>query len=1292
MSHLPYRSHTPPTPMSGTIRPPNIPEILVSRKPVSTATRVPRQHRGSVSTSSGPRDSSPKPGSHSTHSLQPHIASGEPEQDPQKACEDCESDGMPIWNCSNCGMNFCDACWTKQAPHKPGRKGPDGLPHEKADPAIVKRLKNIFTPPVDHAGQQTLHMEDEDTTWFGTAREDGKPVLQDYGRYPAIMADSNTGDFNYRYPQLVSFIGKTGAGKSTLIKMLIDQRGRKNQSPEWEFPSPVVGSLSNANVPTSGDVHLYSDPGSYAGEYPMLYADCEGLEGGENLPMSAQYRNAASAPLKEKDRDNTIHHRKLRKVSHGLRCTAHDIMWQDSPEKSKRQYAVNELYPRLLYTFSDVIVFVLRNPKTFECTVLSLLITWAASSLEKSVNQPTLPHAVIALNATDLKVDQREWDPEYATRTLMNTVSRAIHRDPVYKYLRDQWQDRGKNIHTMQDLLECYYSSITVLIDDQIQKLQRVLNLRCNESLHSKKRSRMLSNSDNLNVYLQCAFGHFSRDLHTPFDFMDVSSRINPIPSDFGGNILKLSVALIKIRANPVEIFEELSYMIASCILLDCVRLNLKGTADQIFEKRYLVHCEYALQGFCAIFWPCTFQHPKRGRCVNVSQRHNKGHQNARQEPYTLLSTVKQHADFVSARGQIIGSGLYQSDFTFKNLVDDWYRHLKRHLKSFQAKLDQETGASANVDELNVMTKIHHANINEFYRGFGGAQNFINHSTCFCCLADLAEHPLPCGHILCTRCIKGFGTAHKTVSGVYFVSSCPLHHRGPVFQVPWQVSFKPQLAGVRVLSLDGGGMRGIVILEVLRKLQEELGNSIPILDFFDLVAGTSTGGILALGLGLKNWSVDHCTKMFLNMVDRAFTPKILGLGGVKFGTTKYRTQPLQDALRDTFKEEMIFGGKFETPKSGRKVAVTSSNDTGGQAVIFTNYNRAASDQVDYKLDRPDHPDNDLKIWEAARATFAAPTYFKPFVNSRTKEGYLDGAVLHNNPVQIAHYESKLLWPDSEDLHPDILLSIGTGHHDLDTDGHLDPSRDGRGSQIRRVINQIKPKSSYSALSAFPQHENWIQVVTKRVQDQLDTELRWKKFRKDIVGNSCNITAARYIRINPETELRTPNMDDKSQVHDLQDEVRSKLRTHGMSVEIEAITHRLVASSFYFEKSGPLREAGDRITIQGNIRCRFDAGSTNLRNLGRYIQGLQTPTFQPYLIVHEVNYHETVHKIYITDEVILDMVHRGSFQLESIAITATSESALLSIDLHLIGGKNQQHQYSSTPISGFPRSFGEKKVL
>ena len=100
----------------------------------------------------------------------------------------------------------------------------------------------------------------------------------------------------------------------------------------------------------------------------------------------------------------------------------------------------------------------------------------------------------------------------------------------------------------------------------------------------------------------------------------------------------------------------------------------------------------------------------------------------------------------------------------------------------------------------------------------------------------------------------------------------------------------------------------------------------------------STGGILALGLGIKNWPVDQCMDLFLKLVDKAFTPKFLG--GVSFGTTKYRTQPLEEALRDSFKTEALFGGRREVPPAGRrKVVVTSAKDTAEQAVIFTNYNR-----------------------------------------------------------------------------------------------------------------------------------------------------------------------------------------------------------------------------------------------------------------------------------------------------------------------------------------------------------------
>jgi hypothetical protein len=163
----------------------------------------------------------------------------------------------------------------------------------------------------------------------------------------------------------------------------------------------------------------------------------------------------------------------------------------------------------------------------------------------------------------------------------------------------------------MKDLLECYYSSITVvripgegrymLIDEQVTKLRQVVTHRCIESFNAKRRSRMLSNSENLNVYLQCAFDHFSQDLHTPFDFMDISFKINPIPLDFGGNILKLAVAMKAQFGDPTKIFKELSHMVASCILLDCVRQDLKGITvyhhgympcrQQSTKPKVLIHC-----------------------------------------------------------------------------------------------------------------------------------------------------------------------------------------------------------------------------------------------------------------------------------------------------------------------------------------------------------------------------------------------------------------------------------------------------------------------------------------------------------------------------------------------------------------------------------------------------------------------------------------------------------------------------------------------------------------------------
>ena len=131
--------------------------------------------------------------------------------------------------------------------------------------------------------------------------------------------------------------------------------------PQSNFPAPVVGSLTDDNLPTSADVHLYADPSTYATQYPVLFADCEGLSGGLKEPLAVQIRQRAAKLAERRERTlitrtalagRTVIAGKLRKLD-----------WSNDIGKKGREFAVTQFYPRILYTFSDVVVFVTRNPK-----------------------------------------------------------------------------------------------------------------------------------------------------------------------------------------------------------------------------------------------------------------------------------------------------------------------------------------------------------------------------------------------------------------------------------------------------------------------------------------------------------------------------------------------------------------------------------------------------------------------------------------------------------------------------------------------------------------------------------------------------------------------------------------------------------------------------------------------------------------------------------------------------------------------------------------------------------------
>ena len=1156
-------------------------------------------------------------------------------------------------------------CWPLQGPHKPKKKGRDGVPHEKTDPYVVRKLKAILHPSKRPDEIQKLHEDDESTKWFGVARDmTGRPNFEDYGRYATLMTNiSPIESLGNRYPQLVSFIGVTNAGKSTLIKMLVnhDVEGTNAESRAM-FPSPVVGSVVNDTLPTSGDVHLYADPSTHAEQLPILYADCEGFEGGERTPLGARSRRRARSDPAKDDPS------KLANVH------ARPIQWANTEESRQREYAVTALYPRLLYTFSDCVVFVLRNPKTFQSAVLTKLLDWGVSALEKSINQPALPHCIVALNGTDPGVDEREWDINYATQSLLSTVKGAldyVEGVPRFRELAEHWRALGKHIYSVEDLILRYYSSFKVVripsrprymtINEQIGKLHAAIKQSCDESFRSKRRARMLTNADELNTYLQSGFDHFTTHLHIPFNFMQVSLLRNPIPNDFGGHILQLCTTLSSQQPNhqPSRVswmFEKLSVMLASCVLLDCARFR-KGRVDELFGN-YEKFFDYAMGEYLELHYPCSFVSTDgTRRCMLVKARHQpKGHQDEQ---------------------GIIAAGDYQAAFD-STFAQQWKAQLRSAIESLhrdfsyeleQASQNQDTNA---IPEERIALDLHIEYLNQFFEGVGPATSIVSHATCFCCLMDVPEHPLPCGHVLCTACIKAYGKQYKSTVSMF---CCPLHREATNWARPALVKFKPSGAGVRVLALDGGGIRGIVQLEVLHAIEQCLDSHIPVQNFFDLMVGTGTGGLLAIALAQKDRTVDSCLDTFTAMCDHAFTPRLKGVPMLSqlvqaIGSgRRYKTKPLHAALKTAFSEEADLFGSSDRFRNSTRVGVTASSATGRESILLASYRRPDDVTPVYSFERPHEPDMELKIWESLAAGLANPVYFRPF-NFHNKT-YLDGGMRGPNPAFIADRERRLIWPDVGE--PDLFLSLGTGQNRITVLEKLS-------SRPKESVPQsVIPRPGQTVEEARKASSKW----RRKSDDVLDAEIAWQDFRTYAVKDRNESKGRRFIRFNPDLDREPPPPDSKGDLENLQIVVRKRLQTPHRLAALKNVAHRLVASSFYLDIHSKATAEKSEQTITGTITCRFEDGSPDVSALGRILEDRRTEGFEPYfLIKSNMESSDLSSRLTVTMDVIRMMTDSAVFAIPQVHIPLRDDSKITSITLFL--SAHDGLEPDGFPLSGFPR--------
>ncbi|XP_058238042.1 85/88 kDa calcium-independent phospholipase A2 isoform X3 [Hemibagrus wyckioides] len=244
----------------------------------------------------------------------------------------------------------------------------------------------------------------------------------------------------------------------------------------------------------------------------------------------------------------------------------------------------------------------------------------------------------------------------------------------------------------------------------------------------------------------------------------------------------------------------------------------------------------------------------------------------------------------------------------------------------------------------------------------------------------------------------------------------------------------------RLLCLDGGGIKGLVLIQILIALEKEAGR--PIRELFDWVAGTSTGGILALAV-VHGKSMDYLRRLYFRMKDEVFK-----------GSRPYESAPLEDFLKQEFGEDTKM-----TDVRHPKVMVTSvlADRHPGELHIFRNYDAPSIPRdppyastatfrplttpqgwededvliVGYTQEpvrkRRNVTDEEQAVWRAARSSGAAPTYFRPMGR------FLDGGLLANNPTldamtEIHQYNKSLKAQGRGDevSRLSVVVSLGTG--------------------------------------------------------------------------------------------------------------------------------------------------------------------------------------------------------------------------------------------------------------------------
>lgn len=170
---------------------------------------------------------------------------------------------------------------------------------------------------------------------------------------------------------------------------------------------------------------------------------------------------------------------------------------------------------------------------------------------------------------------------------------------------------------------------------------------------------------------------------------------------------------------------------------------------------------------------------------------------------------------------------------------------------------------------------------------------------------------------------------------------------------------------------------------------------------------------------------------------------------------------------------------------------------------------------------------------------------------------MDGAIYHNNPVEVADHERKLIWPEIQAREPDVVVSIGSGINSRST---MPPPP--------RATNRPRP-------GIIGHMKHLAKLATDCIASSLDSQRIWDNF----YNGKSSLDTGRYIRLNPQLPGDPPKLDDVAQMATLQGQVRFLMTSN---TQVKALAARLVAALFYWDPATP-DDSPEGLHVGGKIK-------------------------------------------------------------------------------------------------------------